>query len=440
VIGPRSIVPGVEWPAIPDAGVATTLALVWQLEQSQWWSADELHAAQVAQRDRVVEHARRSVPHYRAITTWDSVPILTRDAIIAAGDAVLSRAYPTTHGHAEMIATSRTTGAPVRVRATAVTQMLWHAITLREHAWHRRDLSASLAAVRYAPDAQAAPPDGVTARGWGPSTATIAPDAPMALLSIASTTDQQVAWLVAQQPTYFLTFPSVLDGILRRLAATNTRVPSIRGVRTTSEMLSPETRALCREVLGVGIEDMYSAAEVGYIALQCPEHEHYHVQSERLLVEILREDGTACAAGETGRVVVTDLHNFATPLLRYDIGDYAEVGTPCSCGRGLPVLRRIRGRRRNLLVYADGRTAFPLFTVACRAAARYRQMQLLQPALGKLVARIVPEGDFTPRDRNGLIAALHGTLGAEFAIEIEVVDSLERTPGGKLDEFVAQLG
>jgi phenylacetate-CoA ligase len=48
-------------------------------------------------------------------------------------------------------------------------------------------------------------------------------------------------------------------------------------------------------------------------------------------------------------VVVTTLHNFATPLIRYDIGDYAAIGEPCTCGRGLPVLTRILGRVRNML-------------------------------------------------------------------------------------------
>ncbi len=80
------------------------------------------------------------------------------------------------------------------------------------------------------------------------------------------------------------------------------------------------------------------------MALQCPAGEHFHVQSETLYLEVLRPNGQPCEPGEIGRVVVTPLHNFATPLLRYEIGDEAELGDSCSCGRGLPVLRRIVGR------------------------------------------------------------------------------------------------
>ena len=70
------------------------------------------------------------------------------------------------------------------------------------------------AAIRHVADG-AAPPDGVRARGWGPATAALAPDAPMSLLSIAATIDQQVDWLVRTDPTYLVIYPSALDAVAR---------------------------------------------------------------------------------------------------------------------------------------------------------------------------------------------------------------------------------
>lgn len=438
----RSSVPGVTWPAFPDPPTATLLALAWQLEQSQWWSPDELAAMQVAQLEPLLAHARATVPHYAALPeAWDDVPILTRADAIAARDRLRSRAYPTEHGGAAAIFTSRTTGGAVELCATAVTGALWNAMTLREHAWHGRDLDAKLGAIRHVAPGEALPPTGAHLAGWGPATRVLAPDAPCALLNVRSTTAEQVDWFVREAPDYLMAFPSVLDGMLRLIAARGIAPPRVRGVRTTSEQLTAATRALCLEVLGVPIVDVYSAEEVGYLALQCPEHEHYHVMSERLIVEIVRADGSACEVGETGRVVVTDLHNFATPIVRYDLGDYAEVGAPCACGRGLPVLTAIRGRRRNLLAYPDGRTTWPVFTVACRNAARYREMQLVQPAIDRVVARVVlePGGELTARDRGALTAALHGALGYPFAVDVEIVEEL-RSEGGKLEEFVSEVG
>lgn len=432
-----SSVHGIVWPAVPAATPAAALVIADELERTQWWAPDELARHQRLQLDALLAHAAASVPHYGAIDprAWSSVPIMSRAAITAAGKDLLSRAYPPTHGAAPDVLTSRTSGEPVRVRGTGVIAALHGAITLRDHRWHRRDLHAHLAAIRYTGGAAPAP-DGLHLHGWSPTLAQLAPDARMSVLSVASTTDEQLAWLVRTNPTYLLVYPSVLHALLRRIAATGSVLPALREVRTISEVLSPGTRGLCRDVLEVPIVDAYSAQEVGYIALQCPVHEHYHVQAERLLVEVLRDDDTPCAPGETGRVVVTDLHNLATPILRYELGDYAEVGRPCPCGRGLPVLARIIGRRRNMLVYPDGRTSWPVFTVACREAVRFRDLQLVQLRRDALVVRVVPDGEL---DRGALVVALHRALGFAFEVEVELVDEIARTPAGKLEEFISRV-
>jgi phenylacetate-CoA ligase len=441
---PRSSIPGVDWPPFPDGAAATTLALAWQLEQTQWWSAEKLREHQQLQLRRLLAHAATTTEHYAGRVDADrdlaDLPLLTRQELIEAGPRVLSKRYPIQHGAAPETVTSRSTGEPVRVRVPGIVTTFWNAITLRDHAWHRRDLSARLAAIRHTGD-QAPPPDGARAAGWGPATADVAPEAPLSVLSVASTTAQQVAWLVREDPAYLVAYPTVLGAIARHLAAIGQRLPSLRQVRTISEALSPDTRALCRDVLGVPLVDTYSAQECGYIALQCPAHEHYHVQSERLVVEILDDDGRPCPPGAIGRVVVTDLHNFATPLVRYELGDFAEVGEPCPCGRGLPVLTRIVGRRRGMLVYPDGRTVWPVFTVACREAAPYLECQLVQDAIDRLRLRVVPS-PAQPLDdvhRDALVAALRGSLGPEFRVTIEAVDTLDRSPAGKLEEFVSHV-
>jgi phenylacetate-CoA ligase len=431
---------------MPDAPSAMLLALSWQLERSEWWSPDELARAQDVQRRALLAHAATTVPHYEHLDRddWSSVPILTRDQLIAAGPRLLSRAYPAQHGATSEIMTSRSTGEPVRVRSTAVTMAMWHALTLREHLWHERDFSLRMALIRYT-GGEAPPPDGVRVLGWGPATQALAPRAPMSILSLAATTDEQIAWLRREPPGYLLIYPSVLDGILRRLEATGEHLPpTLRHVQSIGEILAPELRARCLDVLGVPVVDTYSAEEVGYIAIECPSQTGlprpgYHVQAERHQVEILDDAGRPCEVGQTGRVVITDLHNFATPMLRYEIGDYAEVGAPCACGRGLPVLARIIGRRRNLLTYPDGRTVFPVFAIACRHAARYRALQLVQPSIDTLVARVVPDGPFGDDSRAALVAALRTAFDHPFAVEVEVVDELSRSPIGKLEEFVSRI-
>lgn len=468
---PRSSVAGVAWPALPDARTQRLLSILWQLEQSQWWPLAELRRQRQPQLQALLRHAAATVPHYQqalaglaldevapvgageaeledaapgaaARAAWQRIPILTRAQLIDAGPAMTTRRYPVAHGDVHETVSSRSTGAPVRLRTTGVVQAFWEALTLRDHAWHRRDLSARLGAIRYLGPGAPASEGGSQGAGWGSATAGFAPEAPVSVLSLATTTDEQVAWLLREDPAYLLVYPTVLAAILRTLAAAGPARPrNLRQVRTVCEALAPGLRELCLEVLGVPLVDCYSAQEVGYLALQCPEHPHYHAQAERLLVEILDEDGQPCRVGQVGRVVVTDLHNFATPLVRYELGDHAEVGPPCPCGRGLPVLRRIVGRRRGMLVYPDGRTVWPMFAVACREAAPYRELQVVQEASGALRARVVPLPGRPLDDghRAALVAALRGAFEHPFEVAVEEVAQLDRSPAGKLEEFVSRV-
>ena len=110
-------------------------------------------------------------------------------------------------------------------------------------------------------------------------------------------------------------------------------------VSTLSEIVEPALRGDCARVWGAIVCDVYSCEELGMVAIQCQDHPHYHVQSESVFVEVLNERGEACAPGETGRVVATDLHNFAMPLIRYEIwtmprsARHAPAAGACPCCR-----------------------------------------------------------------------------------------------------------
>lgn len=123
---------------------------------------------------------------------------------------------------------------------------------------------------------------------------------------------------------------------------------------TVSDRIDPQLRTLIREVFDGRIIDRYSSEEFGYIALQCPVHEHLHICSPSLVVEVVDDEGNACDIGVPGRVLVTSLHNFAMPLIRYDIGDIAEFGEPCDTGLSWPVINQVNGRIRDSITLPDG--------------------------------------------------------------------------------------
>ena len=219
------------------------------------------------------------------------------------------------------------------VIGTAVTQLFWNACTLRDHLWHRRAPGAKLAAIRSLPG-EAAAARWAAAEDWGPATRGIVETGPSVTLNIHSSVAEQADWLVKVDPDYLAHLsverPRASPAHWAARRATDAAAQSAHVWRTGRAA----GRAAGRDVWGLKLVDMYSSQEVGYLALQCPDHEHYHVQAENVLVEVLDDDLRPCTPGQVGRIVVTALHNFAVPLLRYDIGDYAEVGSVSLAGVG----------------------------------------------------------------------------------------------------------
>lgn len=422
------------------------LAMQFQLEQTQWWSGEELRAQQFRQLSLLLRHAAGTVPFYRdrlagldraggvSPQAFAAIPVLQRQDIQLDFEALLSIRMPRDHGRCADGQTTGSTGRPIRFRGTDVTHLFWCALSLRDHFWHRRNFSGKLAVIR-------SKVDNVVQQGWGPVTDSIFTTGPCAVLNIGTDVEVQLDWLREQDPDYVLTHPSNLQALARRALELGVKLTRLRDARTFGETLPADLRLLCRNAWAVPVTDMYSAEETGYIALQCPEHEHYHVQAENLIVEILDDAGQPCAPGQIGRVVITTLHNFAMPLIRYDIGDYAEAGAPCACGRGLPVIRRIMGRVRNMLTFPNGRRLWPsLPSSRWASVAPVRQYQMVQHTVSDIEARLVVERPLTAVEQERLIAVFQELLGYPFRFRISRVDAIERGPGLKFEDFVSRVG
>ena len=442
---PRNALPFNCWPAIADETGARMLAMQYQLEQTQWWAADRLRAEQSRQLAALLAHARDTVPFYRARlaeldltgpvdeAAFAALPLLTRADVQGNFDALLSTRVPAAHGRTRDGETSGSTGQPVRYRATELNALFWQVFTVRDHLWHRRDLSAKLGALR----GRVQPAD---AQGWGAATDSAFITGALTMFNTNLPMSEQADWLMRENPAYLITIASNARALAQYCIEHALRPAALREVRTYGEALHPDIREICRRAWNVPLTDMYSCAEGGYLALQCPEHEHYHVQSESVLLEVLDARGSACAPGETGRVVITPLHNFAMPLVRYDLGDYAEVGPPCSCGRGLPVITRVLGKTRHMLRLPGGGTRFPRFGEArFPAIAPVRQFQVVQKSLEAIEVHLVVARALTVQEEEQLRAHVRENLQHPFAIAFVYAEAIPRATSGKYEDFRCEI-
>ncbi|MCW8958745.1 MAG: phenylacetate--CoA ligase family protein, partial [Gammaproteobacteria bacterium] len=241
-------------------------------------------------------------------------------------------------------------------------------------------------------------------------------------------------------PDYLLTHPSVMRDVARYCKEHGIKLPALREARSLGEALPDGLREICHDAWGVEVTDVYSTTELGYLAFQCPEHEHYHIQSESAIVEILDNEGQPCQPGEVGRVIVTPLHNYATPLIRYEVGDYAELGEPCSCGRGLPVIRHIQGRYRNLVTLPSGTLRYPRLGIQdLYEIAPIDQFQAIQHSLESIELKVVVPRPLSESERTALLRHFSQAIGNEFHYTLNEVDALHRSPGGKYEEFISAI-
>lgn len=425
--------------------------LLRQLDESQWWSAQQLLDGQLQQLERLISHATRHSPFYRehlkgvdlaglSLDTLREIPLLTRALLQEHNKEVDCAVLPEGHGVIKESTTSGSTGFPVKIRSTALASTVWHGINMRENLWQRREFDKVSASIRWHGEAVGLPPDGVEFEDWGLPVNLFYQTGRGYFLNSSTDISLQIAWLKKIQPSYLMIYPSNLRALLARLRRDNTTLQGLLQVRTIGESINAELRSEVAEQFRCSLVDLYSSEELGYMAIQCPVQNHYHVQSESVLLEVLREDGSPCDLHEPGKIVVTSLRNYATPLIRYEIGDYGELGGPCSCGRGLPVLKRVHGRVRNMLLHPDGSMHWPGFGYRkFLHIAPLKQFQLVQHDVNQLEFKVVVDRKLSSEQEEGIREILRENLGHPFAVNISYHQALARSASGKFEDFVSML-
>jgi phenylacetate-CoA ligase len=434
-------------------------AMANQLLANEWRGADQIRARQLGQLRAMLQHAAHHVPLYaerirrcgldpacmESLDDLRRLPLLERADLQDHHDDIRARRLPRGIKLSASMATSGASGSPVRVLGTNLSGLMWAACNLRSYVWAGINPGGRLAAIRFL-DAKtlskAHSPGGAVLENWGGSSAQCFVTGPCHAMHIDQDMDRQVAFVEKADPDYLLSYPSDLALLGSSLRERDIVLKRLQVVQTVSEVLSEEVRREIEEGFGAPVFDVYSCVEVGYIASDCPSGHGYHVHQENVLVELLDERGEPCPPGQVGRVVVTALTNYGFPLIRYDVGDYAEAAEPgpCPCGRGLMRLARVVGRQRGQLLAEDGTAKFghPI-SVACRDAGMIRQFQVVQHERDRIEVRIVPMDGFGEVQERTIADAIHAHLGAGMSVSFTRVAKIDRAPGGKYLDFICKV-
>ncbi len=446
---------GVLFPGFEGLRGRPTLALLADAERTQWASRDELHAIQSGLLRRLMRHAYRHTAHYRQLldglglspddirTPEDlhKLPLLDKETARTRIPERTASAPPFATVHK---ATSGSTGEPFVVSYNAESRHWRDAMRWRAYGWAGYQMGKR--AFHYW-GFGAAPPKNAGQKWKVELDHAVKRDtyfdcSPRGDAHLAAA----VAAIEAARPEVIVTYSQAGATLARYVNRVGARrwgdIPVICG----AERVFPDDRGALTEAFGPAVFETYGAREFMLMAAECDAHDGQHTSMEAMIVELLvREpDGTVRPArpGESGEVVVTDLHNLAVPFVRYVIGDLATARAParCTCGRWLDRIGPIDGRIAETLRDGAGNPVngliFNILFVAQIDAAR--QFQAIQHVDGRLTLKIVPQAGGLPDAARAAILTFLDKYLPGIPVTIELCDDIPTTAAGKLRLVVVE--
>ena len=416
------------------------------LAQSQWWDREALRAFQVKQMQDLVAFIGEASPFYRTITQQRGI---SRDTIRAPEDIkafpIIDKPVVREH-YAEIktaeatdkflvLATSGTTGVSLHVPLTREALQ-------REYAfrWLFQSIGGAKRGDRFAlftghsviPVKRKKPPFHI--RNFADNAI---------MFSLYHMTDSTLETYVKEfnefKPQYVYGYPSGVFVLADYVRRTGKPLFSPKAVYTASEKLHRHQREVIEKAFSAPLYEWFGQVETTVNVQECSSH-RLHVKEEYGYLELLKDDGSEAAPGEMGSVVGTGWGNRALPLIRYRTGDMMLLAADqhCPCGRGGRIIEEIIGRDDDIIKTPDGRFIGRLDFVF-KPIETIKERQIVQESLDSLLVRVVPTGEYGPKDEQRIIHELRSRIGDTIGIRVETVPEIPRSKGGKVRYVISNV-
>lgn len=442
-------------PVLDSLRGTRTMRCLRELEQSQWWPRDKILELQNQRLRELVKHAYDKVPYYRRIFEEGGLkpgdiensqallklPILTKQLIRENFDALQAQGFPAQGKILKY--TGGSTGEPLVFYGTKGETSGWgYAAAQRAYGWGGYKVGERCLLLRERRQYKSAVEnlrETLTLffeRGF--------------LVEAKEMSATQLSLLTRKleefNPRFIRGYPSAIYLLARFIEREGKPRLRPKAIITTAEQLYDYQRDLFRKVFGCETYSHYGAREAHSIASECPEHHGYHIAAENVIVEIVDDAGEPVPVGKEGRILITNLHNYVMPFIRYDIDDAGvSADKACPCGRGLPLLGGLSGRTTDVILTRSGRAmpglVLPWDIFAFLGA---EQFQIVQESYDKVVVKVVlgrkhQHNQAEKRISEEVIRKYRPILGEDIDIVVEFVDHIPATKTGKRRVVVSNL-
>lgn len=430
-----------------------SLALLSRLRESERWPQERMNAFRADKLRRLVGHAYEQIPAYRELMDEAGVgphdvreledmrrlPVMTKSLLRMRGDGFRARDIP--DGNVTIGKTGGTTGNPMRIPRDSQTAdwgsacylrgLAWGGLTLREKRVRLFGGSLGIGKPR--------PFEGM--RNW------LAGETILPAFEMGPHNVREYAETIRKSGARFLIGYSSACYLLASLVEQFSLGVTFSAVYPTAELLPDDWAETISRVLKARVLPYYGCGELNSLGYTCPEAREegtvYHTCDEHAIIEVEDDAGGTSLEGE-GAFLITDLDNFATPIIRYRNGDAGHIARPgCACGRTLGRILRIDGRINDLLVTTTGsRFSGVIATHAFRQIENVECCQIVQRAPGEVTIRVVRGAGYDPAVEEPKMRRIFGEhLGEGSRVAIEYVQEIAKTPAGKarfvINEFLS---
>jgi len=220
------------------------------------------------------------------------------------------------------------------------------------------------------------------------------------------------------------------------------RYLKFKAVIVTGEMIFDWQREIIKQAFGCPVVNEYGCTEVGIIAIECPMG-GMHIMSDALFVEFIKNDRASNL--KEREIVVTELNNFYSPLIRYKVGDKGILSNSlCPCGRGFPIMVSVKGRSDEFIIFPNGKKVDPYVFeyIIKNIPSRYgtiQQFLIIQDNISYLNLKLVCDTSCPQKIAKALNNSWVRLYGNDLSLMIELVNNIPKNASGKLACFKSFL-
>jgi phenylacetate-CoA ligase len=422
-------------------GSINKLRLLHQVRKNQWLKTSELEELQAKKLRAIIKHAYENTEFYhrkfqdagirpddiKTLEDLRKVPFTTKSELkkyslgpMLANGVNLKKC--------RVVPTSGSTGTPLKVAYDEAADDFSRVVNLRsmmENGLRFRDKWVNIGDARTAGNPR-----------WFQKFGFFN----LITLNLFSEIKEQIDTLIHLKPDVIIGYPSQLNLISWYVRKYSIKQIQPRIIFSTAELLNDKTREFINSVFNLQVVDLFGCIEVNRTAWECCEHKGYHLDIDAVATEFIR-DGNPVSKGDSGELVYTSLYNYAMPLIRYKIGDIGvESDETCPCGRGLPLMKGIEGRKDDVICLPSGRDISPItLALVMKHSENIIEYQIIQDTFDRISLYLVISEGFTDRDIEKLRSNIQMALNNEVSVEIKIQDKIKTGSNGKIRSVISMI-